>query len=556
MTTPRSHALLAALLAMVLIAPLAVVAPRAQAATSTLSVGSHVHAQWASYDTQKRAEVLDRLAAAGVEWIRVDIGWASVESECSGCPTTWHLDRLDDTVRQAEERGLAILGMLWHTPSWANDGDVLAPPDDPAEYGRAAGWLADRYRGRVDAWQVWNEPNHTSFFHGDVQDYVGLLRAAAPRIHEADPDAQVVLGAPSMNDTEWLGEIYAAGARPYFDVLATHPYMGPADAPPELPDTGDIWRMSHVESVRRLMVAQGDADKPVWFTEFGWSAHPNTAATADWQRGVTEAVQADYLVRSLEMIRTRYPYVTHAFWYVAHRDTGKEHHDGYGLLRPDLTPRPALAALTEYLAAAGADTAPDEPDDGTQPTTPDLPKPDSAIAFGDGLGSLFRDSIAWLADRRITLGCNPPVNDRYCPTRSVTREQMAAFLVRALDLDATSGARFRDVVSDSTFSGAIDRLVTAGITLGCSEVDQFCPRRDVTRAEMAAFLVRALDLEATSGIRFRDVPRTGAFATDIDRLATAGITVGCNPPSNDRFCPADPVTRGEMAALLERALTG
>ena len=166
----------------------------------------------------------------------------------------------------------------------------------------------------------------------------------------------------------------------------------------------------------------------------------------------------------------------------------------------------------------------------------------------------FHGDVEWLADEGITQGCNPPLNDRFCPSNSVTRGQMAAFLVRALDLPAGTPGRFTDT-TNSVFAADIDALATAGITAGCNppDFDQYCPGRPVTRAQMAAFLVRALDLEPGATGTFID--DDGVFEADIEALADAGITRGCNPPDNDRFCPNNPVTRGQMAAFLHRALT-
>ena len=82
--------------------------------------------------------------------------------------------------------------------------------------------------------------------------------------------------------------------------------------------------------------------------------------------------------------------------------------------------------------------------------------------------------------------------------------------------------------------------------------DRFCPDAAVTRGEMAAFLVRALDLVGAGGRDFVDDDGS-VFEADIERLSAAGITKGCNPPVNDRFCPRAAVTRGEMAAFLVRA---
>lgn len=106
----------------------------------------------------------------------------------------------------------------------------------------------------------------------------------------------------------------------------------------------------------------------------------------------------------------------------------------------------------------------------------------------------------------------------------------------------------------SVFRADIGWLARAGITKGCSPTE-YCPEDPVKRQEMAAFLDRALRFApAPAGNRFRD--DTGIFEDQIERLAHAGVTRGCNPPANDLFCPSNPVTRGQMAAFLRRALGG
>jgi len=170
-------------------------------------------------------------------------------------------------------------------------------------------------------------------------------------------------------------------------------------------------------------------------------------------------------------------------------------------------------------------------------------------------GYLFEDDITWLAAEGITTGCNPPLNDLYCPNDSVTRAQMATFLVRALELPATSAEPFVDTAG-SVHQANIRALAAAGITRGCNPPsnDRYCPSELVTRATMAAFLVRALDLGDDGGGGWFSDDDASIFEVDIDRLATSGITRGCNPPSNDRYCPTRPVTRGQMAAFLHRAV--
>jgi hypothetical protein len=179
-------------------------------------------------------------------------------------------------------------------------------------------------------------------------------------------------------------------------------------------------------------------------------------------------------------------------------------------------------------------------------------------SFMDDDGNTFTANIESIAEAGVTRGCNPPFNDKFCPENDVSREQMAAFLVRALGLTSNDHPRFADVATDSTFAEDIGKLATAGITKGCNPPtnDRYCPKDDVSREQMAAFLVRALGLTSNDHPGFADVPAGSTFADDVKRLAIAGITRGCNPPANTRYCPDDPVTRGQMAAFLDRAELG
>jgi hypothetical protein len=187
----------------------------------------------------------------------------------------------------------------------------------------------------------------------------------------------------------------------------------------------------------------------------------------------------------------------------------------------------------------------------TETVTPVAP----SNRFVDDDDSVFETDIEWLAAADVTKGCNPPVNDMFCPDDPVTRGQMAAFLVRALGLSDRLVDPFVDD-DGSVFETDIEKLAAAGITRGCNPPinDRFCPTDAVTREQMAAFLVRALGYtDAGGGDLFIDDDES-VFESDIDRLATAGVTKGCNPPANDMFCPTEVVTRGQMAAFLHRAL--
>jgi hypothetical protein len=167
--------------------------------------------------------------------------------------------------------------------------------------------------------------------------------------------------------------------------------------------------------------------------------------------------------------------------------------------------------------------------------------------------STFERDIIAIAVEGITKGCGS--TDKYCPRREVTRAQMASFIVRANGLTPVDGNTFRDVSSSNAHRRDINALAAAGLTRGCNPPanDRFCPDKAVTRAEMASFLVRAKGLSGLDRGSFTDVPSTNPHRRDINRLAATGVTRGCNPPTNDRFCPGSVVTRDQMAAFLNRA---
>jgi hypothetical protein len=199
----------------------------------------------------------------------------------------------------------------------------------------------------VVGWEIWNEPNSPRFLRGaDPVAYTRLLRAAYPAIKRSDASAAVVFGGVQYNDVDWLRRAYDAGARRWFDAMATHPYQGIADLPPDAAD-GTMWTLTHVEAVRALMVARGDGGKEIWFTEFGWSTH-SVRPGVNWVRGVSERLQGAYLADTARLVAERMPYVRHLYWYsdmdMANADP---QYANYGLFRRDLSPKPALDALRQ-----------------------------------------------------------------------------------------------------------------------------------------------------------------------------------------------------------------
>jgi hypothetical protein len=168
------------------------------------------------------------------------------------------------------------------------------------------------------------------------------------------------------------------------------------------------------------------------------------------------------------------------------------------------------------------------------------------------------DAIYKIYNVGITKGCsqNPLM---FCPNKDVTREQVAAFIVRALEGEPDTdyygtGSPFSDVSTASFFSKYIKRLLELEITKGCGG-DNYCPNNSTTRAEMAAFLIRAVEGEppadyCDTGSPFSDVSPASFFCKYIKRLLELEITKGCGPGV---YCPDHNVIRAEMAAFLARA---
>jgi hypothetical protein len=155
------------------------------------------------------------------------------------------------------------------------------------------------------------------------------------------------------------------------------------------------------------------------------------------------------------------------------------------------------------------------------------------------------DAIETLARAGITQGCEP---GRYCPRSSVARAQMASFLARALELPDAGPSRFRDITS-GPHARAVASIAAAGVTTGCAP-GRFCPNAQVSRAQMATFLANGFDIPRAPS-RFRDVPRGSTHDTAIGGLVAAGVARGYG---DGTYRPDEPVTRGEMAAFLTRAM--
>lgn len=170
----------------------------------------------------------------------------------------------------------------------------------------------------------------------------------------------------------------------------------------------------------------------------------------------------------------------------------------------------------------------------------------------------FYEEIGKVSAAGITLGCDVD-GLMYCADAVVTREQMAAFIIRALgefNPPQPSSQRFVDVPPSNPFYAFIEDLAVRGVTLGCNASGPlYCPAGTVTREQMAAFIIRALGTPSPpppASQRFVDVPPANIFYAFIEEMALRSITLGCNA-TGPLYCPGSDVTRGQMAAFLTRA---
>ena len=174
--------------------------------------------------------------------------------------------------------------------------------------------------------------------------------------------------------------------------------------------------------------------------------------------------------------------------------------------------------------------------------------------FADVLpNSPYYPFVINIANRGITAGCSAT---NYCPDAPVTREQMAVFLLLSKENPTYEPppcvtATFADVPCSSGFAKWIYELVRRGVTSGCGN-GNYCPQAPVTREQMAVFLLRTKELPGytpppCANPTFTDVPCSSGFAPWIYEIVRRGITSGCG---GGKYCPTDPVTRGQMAVFL------
>ena len=322
--------------------------------------------------TVDRPRSLQLAKDAGMPWIRQQVRWMDLHDK-SG---TIYWGELDNIVSDASNMGVKLLISVVRAPGWASNGNNGMPTREHFnDFNFFMGEMAKRYKGRVQAYEIWNEQNLAHENGGRVANalfYMDMLVGASNAIRANDPSAIIVSGAPSSTETNlasvaisditFLDQMFSD---PRFnsavDIVGVHPggHSNPPDTYwPSNPGPGPHYVTSkefyfrRVEDVRALMVRKGLGDKKVWVTEFGWATKNNTKGY-EFGNYISFQQQADYIVRAFQLARTNYsPWMTGMFLWqlnfaVPWKAAGNELHEqaAFGVLNADYSPRPAYEAL-------------------------------------------------------------------------------------------------------------------------------------------------------------------------------------------------------------------
>jgi hypothetical protein len=307
----------------------------------------------------------------GVEWVKQQVDWNLIEHG----PGDLEWEQLDRTVELCDAFGFRLLLSVINAPAYLrSDPTWFGPPDDYGEFRRFTQQMAERYRGRVDAYELWNEPNLGREWAGDTIDperFVALVAEGAQGVRAGDPDAVVVSGAPgvtgvteegtAMDDRAFLRGMLGAGVAQWVDAIGAHPYgfANPPDASASDPEQVSPTHNDHpsfffrdtLEDYRAILLEYGAGDLPIWITEFGWPSIEGMGPmdTTGWEyaRYVSEQQQAEYVVRAFE-IGLGTPWVGPVILWNLNISTiygNARPESAYSILRPDSSFRRAYLAL-------------------------------------------------------------------------------------------------------------------------------------------------------------------------------------------------------------------
>jgi hypothetical protein len=344
---------------------------------------------------------LDLARDMGAHYVRIQMPWEDVEQSGKGDfrdhkfdKSAW--EKYDAIVAAARRRGLELIVRIDRPPLWARaqadatpefqrgkaeNGNSTGPPDRFADYADFAGAVAAHYRGQVRFYQIWNEPNlayEWNWVTPQPEQFVELLRLGYTAIKAANPEAAILFPslAPTdgldvyrapMSELEYLDRVYAAGGKQYFDIMSAQAY-GLGQPPEEhryvtlgkrpyrpLDTRTDV---SRLVLVREVMERNGDAQKSIWISEFGYVAEsPDIPSERRrlWGEPVSEEQKAEYLVGQIERARREWPWVgVMNVWFL--RWGGYQEPDPrdptayFAIVGRDFTLRPAYGALKAYLS--------------------------------------------------------------------------------------------------------------------------------------------------------------------------------------------------------------
>jgi hypothetical protein len=258
--------------------------------------------------------------------------WKDVEPE----PGNYKWGFWDEVISAYSANGIQVLLSIPKAPDWArppdDDKSVEGPPQDPGQYAGFVARVADRYRGKVKAIEIWNEQNLWYEAGGagriNAANYVQLLQFSYQAIKSANPNMIVVSGALTpagsvgdlaVDDLDYLNQMYANGAKGFFDALGVHPsgYNCPANGdwrtvedPTAMSFRGPFNNRHHswcfrgtMEGYREVMVANGDGQKAIVPTEFGWAVSGNPQPGYEYARDNTPEEQAQWIVEAYQLAK-------------------------------------------------------------------------------------------------------------------------------------------------------------------------------------------------------------------------------------------------------------
>jgi hypothetical protein len=319
--------------------------------------------------------LISQLRELDVGWVKVQVSWKIYQPE----PGRFYYERfceMDRLITAAIENDIKVLLSVAKAPEWSRPTTELdGPPADFAHFESFMGILASRYRGRVAAYELWNESNLQREWNGyplNAADLVALVRAGAAGVRAADPEAKLISGAPAVtgindgitaiDDRVYLRQMIDAGIAEAVDAIGVHPYgwanppdssfINPDPAIPSHNDHPSFFFKDTLSDFRFILDQKGYQDKPLWATEFGWGTFDGLDAAPPedvaFMADVDESQQAAYILRSYELA-SQWPGIGPLFlWNLnfAPRLGSAYAESGFSILRADGTARPAYHSIT------------------------------------------------------------------------------------------------------------------------------------------------------------------------------------------------------------------